>query len=100
MSAGDDDWAPTDDEVQLVAAELAVNSRFITSTNFSKTLDFSDMQVSDAGAASLAAALETNTTLQQLDLGYNKVGAAARYRRLATPEKNTTLQKLYLTATR
>ena len=49
-----------------------------------------------AGAASLAAALENNATLQTLGLGRDEVGAAGAASLASALEKNATLQVLNL----
>ena len=59
-------------------------------------LDLHGIGVGDAGAASLASALEKNATLQTLNLSFNKVGAAGAASLASALEKNATLQKLDL----
>ena len=62
--------------------------------NTTKTLDLYDNSVGDAGASSLASALEKNTTLQTLSLGRNSVDDAGASSLASALEKNTTLQTL------
>ena len=61
-----------------------------------ETLKLGFIGVGDAGAASLASALEKNATLQELDLLYNDVGAAGAASLASALEKNATLQALHL----
>ena len=61
-----------------------------------ETLKLGFIGVGDAGAASLASALEKNATLQELDLLYNDVGAAGAASLASALEKNATLQELDL----
>ena len=58
-----------------------------------QVLNLHGNSVGDAGAASLASALEKNATLQRLKLGVNAVGVAGAVSLTSALEKNTTLQK-------
>ena len=58
--------------------------------------DLHNNNVGDAGAASLASALEKNATLQTLDLVGNEVGDKGAASLESALEKNTTLQRLSL----
>jgi len=59
-------------------------------------LNLGGNDVGDAGAASLASALEKNATLQTLELGGNGVGDAGAASLASALEKNATLQRLNL----
>ena len=59
-------------------------------------MDLRGNQITDAGADSLAGALEANTSLQALSLGDNKIRDAGAEALAGALEANTSLQKLDL----
>ena len=59
-----------------------------------ETLKLGFIGVGDAGAASLASALEKNATLQELDLRHNDVGAAGAASLASALENSATLLRL------
>ena len=53
-------------------------------------------QISDLGCQHLCSALQSNTTLQELDLRYNKISDLGCQHLCSALQSNTTLQELYL----
>ena len=66
-----------------------------TSTTL-QTIDLSRKIIGDVGAAALAEALRTNTTLQTINLKNNEIGAAAAAALAEALRTNTTLQIMNL----
>ncbi|XP_004349078.2 hypothetical protein CAOG_02328 [Capsaspora owczarzaki ATCC 30864] len=77
-----------DVEAQAIAEALKGNTKLTKLTK---------LQVGDAGALSISAALQENTTLQYLILCLNQIGDAGALSISEALQKNTTLQNLDLT---